>query len=66
MILMSLKARPFYNTFALALPYLTVSWEYGRLYAIEVNWPIGLWGIEWQIRFPGARRIRVRAGGTEP
>lgn len=58
-----LKARRFYNTFALALPYVTVSWEYGSLYAIEVNWPFVLWGIELQLRFPAKRRVRAAPQG---
>jgi len=48
---MSLRARKLYDAFAIGLPYLVIGWEYGRLYHIELNWPIGLWSIQLQIKF---------------
>jgi len=48
---MRLRTRKLFEAFAIGLPYLVISWEFGRLYHIELNWPIGLWSIEFQIRF---------------
>jgi hypothetical protein len=58
--------RRFSNAFALGLPYFTVSWEYGHLYAIEMIWPFALGALEIQLRFPTKRWVRAGARPEEP